>query len=611
MYKHQLVATLLLSFLSLTALATDRYVDPSIWPATLPNYYMTVTQALNAAQSGDRIFIAPGAYATPAITLSQNIEIYSMDTTDVVQLYTGNLSTGTPITMNGTANMQVKMSGFSCGDITINGATDMQVQIWKINSTGALNLYSAANMNLKFWNFNSTACYFYGGGNNINIQAWKLNTGVVSIVGANNLVVQMDSIISNNDININASGYTNNSIKLSNSQYQSLTLSAGQNMILDATKVNFTGAINVSGALGSRFTFAGCAATNLNSTSCSATANNRSKINLIDCGFSSSLVLGHDNFLLNCIQTRIYGSTFFRYGNFITSRTNSLTVTNENGIADTLSKILIAADTIETLLSYSNDKTRFVIANNLLNKVNISRWLGNSSVTNRIINNEFTGSTQILNIAAYSVPYYNFDVSNNILPSNYYINGGITCFIWGNTPTYVEAQGACFPQPFAGSVDGRVYGNSMSLPPAFGTNYYCTFYTNYWGYTNYWYYFSGYYESSVNYCAFPNRDVPGFFKWTYNGFSIPGTGSVPGNLTFINTPGTNNTVNAGNPAAEYTDIDLTRNDRGRLGGPYSILNYNPANPNNSKAFIFDLDIPTQFSPASPSVNIQAKGYHRN
>ena len=159
MYKHQLVATLLLSFLSLTALATDRYVDPSIWPATLPNYYMTVTEALNAAQSGDRIFIAPGAYATPAITLSQNIEIYSMDTTDVVQLYSGSLSSGTTISINGTANMQVKMSGFSCGDITINGATDMQVKVW------------------------------------------KLNTGGWSITGASNLVIQMDSVNSTNNLN--------------------------------------------------------------------------------------------------------------------------------------------------------------------------------------------------------------------------------------------------------------------------------------------------------------------------------------------------------------------------------------------------------------------------
>jgi hypothetical protein len=573
MYKHSLVATLLLSFLSLTALATDRYVDPSIWPATLPNYYMTVTQALNAAQSGDRIFIAPGAYATPSITLSQNIEIYSMDTTDVVQLYTGYLSTGTPITINGIANMQVKMSGFSCGDITINGATDMQVQIW------------------------------------------KLNTGSISITAANNMLVRLDSVIATNNLTISANGYSNNTIKLSNSQYANLTLNAGQNMILDATKVNVTSNINVSGALGSRFTFANCTAANLSSTSCSATVNSRAKINVIDCAISSDLSIDHDNFLLNCIQTRIIGNTIFRNGNFITSRTNNLTVANENGTADTLSKILIAADTIDASLSYTNDKTRFVIANNLLNKLNISRWFGNSAVTNKIINNEFTGSTQLLNIAAYSVPYYNFDVSNNILPLNYYITyASMYCYIWGNPSCQVSGVSSCAQfLPFSGPLDLRNYANTLIFPN-FYFNYYCYFYTQCWGWNNYYYYFSPISQptsTSVNDCAFPNRDVPGFFKWTYNGFSIPGTGSLPGNLTFINTPGTSNTVNAGNPAPEYTDIDLSRNDRGRLGGPYSILNYNPANPNNSKAFIFDLDIPTQFNPASPSINIQAKGYHRN
>ena len=572
MYKHQLVATLLLSFLSLTALATDRYVDPSIWPATLPNYYMTVTEALNAAQSGDRIFIAPGAYATPAITLSQNIEIYSMDTTDVVQLYNGNMSNGTPITMNGSANMQVKMSGFSCGDITINGAADMQVQVWKLNTSG------------------------------------------VSITGANNMLVRLDSVTATDNLTINANGYSNNTIKLSNSQYGTLNLTASENFILDATKVNF-GAMNVSGAVGSRFTFANCTATSLSSTSCIATASNRAKINVIDCAFSSNLNIDHDNFLLNCIQTRITGNTLFRCGNFITSRTNNLTVANENGIADTLAKILIAADTIDGSLSYSNDKIRFVIANNLLNKLNISRWFGNSSVTNKIINNEFTGSTQLLNIAAYSVPYYNFDVSNNILPLNYYITyATMYCYVQGNPSCQVSGVSSCAQfLPFSGPLDLRNYANTLIFP-TFYFNYYCYFYTQCWGWNNYSYYFSPISQptsTSVNDCAFPNRDVPGFFKWTYNGFSIPGTGSLPGNLTFINTPGTNNTVNAGNPAPEYTDIDLTRNDRGRLGGPYSILNYNPANPNNSKAFIFDLDIPTQFSPTSPSINIQAKGYHRN
>jgi hypothetical protein len=570
MYKHPLVATLLLSFLSLTALATDRYVDPSIWPATLPNYYMTVTEALNAAQSGDRIFIAPGAYATPAITLSQDIEIYSMDTTDVVQLYNGNMSNGTPITINGTANMQVKMSGFSCGDITINGAADMQVQVW------------------------------------------KLTTGFWSITGASNLVIQMDSVTTASSLTISANGYSNNSIKLSTSQFGTFNLTASENFILDATKVNF-GAMNVSGYLGSRFTFANCRAISLSSTSCSATANSRAKINVIDCVFLSNLNIDHDNFLLNCIQTRIVGNTLFRYGNFITSRTTNLTVANEYGLVDTVNKILVAADTVDEIFNYSNDKLRFVIANNLLNRLQIARWLGNNTITNKIINNEFIGNYQFINIPRNNVPYYNFDVSNNILPSSLFIIGGTFCYIWGNPSCGVSGGGGCNPPypPYSGSSPNDFRNYSILYDGSQSQTYYCYFYTTCWGWQNYWYYFAPASSSSVNDCAFPNRDVPGFFKWTYNGFALPGTGSLPGNLTFINTPGTSNTVNAGNPAPEYTDIDLTRNDRGRLGGPYSILNYNPANPNNSKAFIFDLDIPTQFSPASPSINIQAKGYHRN
>jgi len=576
--KKLFYCLLLVLGFALQAQATDRYVDPSIWPATLPNYYMTVTQALNAAQSGDRIFIAPGAYATPAITLSQNIEIYSMDTTDVVQLYTGNLSTGTPITMNGTANMQVKMSGFSCGDITINGATDMQVQIW------------------------------------------KLNTGSISITAANNMLVRLDSVIATNNLTISANGYSNNTIKLSNSQYANLTLNAGQNMILDATKVNVTSNINVSGALGSRFTFAGCTATNLNSTSCSATASNRAKINLIDCAFSRRVNLDNNYYMVNCFNSQFEEDFIIRMGNVVNSKIETLIVNSEpNGgnVADTINKILIASDTISYIGIY-HDNVKFVIANNLLGQLQISKWNYFSSNVNRIINNEFTLANPMLQIPRYNVPYYNFDISNNVFASNRgFYTGEQYCSIWGNSPSEVRGNAGCSPRPRSNELGGNTliynYGLSrVSFPVNPGANYYCYFYTNYWGWQNYYYSFSSQGASpNVNDCAFPNRDVPGFFKWTYNGFSIPGTGSLPGNLTFINTPGTSNTVNAGNPASEYTDIDLSRNDRGRLGGPYSILNYNPANPNNSKAFIFDLDIPTQFNPASPSVNIQAKGYHRN
>jgi hypothetical protein len=112
---------------------------------------------------------------------------------------------------------------------------------------------------------------------------------------------------------------------------------------------------------------------------------------------------------------------------------------------------------------------------------------------------------------------------------------------------------------------------------------------------------------------FPDPNVTGYFKWTYNGIDLPctvPTGSQPLVLTkIIGTTGTN--VNTGNPNHDYYDIDLTINDRGRTGGPYSILNYNPTfNPSNGKAYVFDLEIPADLFPGQ-QIDIKAKGYHRN
>ena len=116
----------------------------------------------------------------------------------------------------------------------------------------------------------------------------------------------------------------------------------------------------------------------------------------------------------------------------------------------------------------------------------------------------------------------------------------------------------------------------------------------------------------LNYNArFPNKDVSGFFEWTYNGIVFPQTSPVSSQpLSFTNIAGTTNVSDAGNPNHDYYDPDLTVNDRGINGGPYSVLNYNSANPNNSKAFIFDLDMPADLFPGQ-NVEIKAQGYHKN
>ncbi|MEN9339863.1 MAG: hypothetical protein RIQ62_1175, partial [Bacteroidota bacterium] len=145
--KKLFYCLLLVLGFALQAQATDRYVNPSLWPSLPANTYMTITAALTAAQSGDRIYIAPGAYATMNLTISQNIEIYSMDTTDIVKLYNGSLTTGTNLNINGSTNMQVKLSGFQCGSITVNAANDMLVQIWNMTVTNVdINASSYSNV---------------------------------------------------------------------------------------------------------------------------------------------------------------------------------------------------------------------------------------------------------------------------------------------------------------------------------------------------------------------------------------------------------------------------------------------------------------------------------
>ena len=67
-------------------------------------------------------------------------------------------------------------------------------------------------------------------------------------------------------------------------------------------------------------------------------------------------------------------------------------------------------------------------------------------------------------------------------------------------------------------------------------------------------------------------------------------------------------VNQGSPSLQYYDIDLTRNDIGTFGGPYSIKNYHSDSTSLGKARVYDLDMPFEiWSGQTPTV--KAKGTH--
>ena len=336
--------------------------------------------------------------------------------------------------------------------------------------------------------------------------------------------------------------------------------------------INFNGNIIIAGFPGMKLEILGF---NLGVYSVSSntivggTAVNRAKISFIDSKMTN-LSIDQNYYELTCARSTMTGITTFRYGNFVVSKTNDLYLLDEPGTNLTGKKHLLAGDTVTNRLEIRNDDYPVTIANSQLKSIYFYKWNNSTLNTNFIRNNQFVINSYL--VFAASAPGYNFEFSSNEFLSMPYFLSGVQ-----------DAYSSC-----------NQYIGHYDFFDCWCNNTVCINFSQ---------------SSSV----FPYPTIPGFFKWTYNGIDLPCTipaGNQPLVLTKIIGPiGT--IIDAGNPNHEYYDIDLTINDRGRTGGPYSILNYNPSiNPSNGKAFIFDLDIPADLF-SGQQINIQSKGYHKN
>ena len=323
--------------------------------------------------------------------------------------------------------------------------------------------------------------------------------------------------------------------------------------------INFNGNITVGGTPGMKLQILGF---NLGvySLTCSGIASgtiaNRAKVSVIDCkatNFTSDV----DYYEFNCIRCVASSQITFRYGNCILSKTPILYINDHIGSNNATDRILIAADTVTNFLLHRQDDFKVTIANNLLFNFAFTAWNHLSTVTNEIRNNDFTTNCSV-GFAWVNVPNYNIDFTSNL---------------------------------FLGTLN-RITGGGGGQSP-------------------FWFGDQNASASSQTANGFPNFGNTGFFKWTYNGIALAGapTGSQP--LVFTNIAGQAQSINGGNPNHEYYDIfDLSINDRGRTGGPYSTLNYSPTTSATGKAYIFDLEIPADLFPGQ-AVDIKAKGYHKN
>jgi len=322
--------------------------------------------------------------------------------------------------------------------------------------------------------------------------------------------------------------------------------------------VVFNGNITVSGFGGMNLQILGFQLNQYSITGTSVTsgaAANRAVVSLINCKMTN-MTFAQNFYQVNCIRSQMTGGTEFRFGKFIASKTDNLYITDEALINQTNAKILVVADTILNRFELRNDDYPITVANCLLKDLLCFKWNHHQSTTNFIQNCQFGSSYILLGLNA---PRYNFEFSSNTFSNVPNFLAGIS---WGS---------AC---QYDGSDGGAVWSTSSSLFPQVGTS--------------------------------------GFFNWTYNGVTIPSptpSGSNPLVLNRINGPAA--TLNGGNPNNNYYDIDLTVNDRGLMGGPYSLSQFNSAaNPSNGRAFIFDIDMPSDLF-TGQQVNITAEGYQKN
>lgn len=358
-------------------------------------------------------------------------------------------------------------------------------------------------------------------------------------------------------------------IIIASNTYNEAALTIGKSLQImpqtPGTTINFNANITIAGFDGMKTEISGINLGIYNLITTNYSTNNSTDVNvsLIDCVFNQ-IIFNQDFYTLNMFNSTS-NSLIFKAGYIIKSNIiNSFRVEDEVGQSTSLIKqIKILANIIGSTIYVYNDNYPLLIANNEINGgILLKRWNPSNDVTNFIHNNNFNGGFYI---SSRNVPRYNV-----IITSNFWNSAN---FEVATNPNNYLVSGLNFNDP--GSSFGGLFGNNS-------TNEY------------------------------PNPNVPGFFEWSYNygvTFGSPAvSSSSPLNYTLI--AGNNSMSNSGNPNHRFYDIDLTINDIGVSGGPYSQLNYNAANPNNSKAFIFDIDMPIDLFPTQ-TVDIKAKGYHKN
>lgn len=298
---------------------------------------------------------------------------------------------------------------------------------------------------------------------------------------------------------------------------------------------------------------------NINGNTGTATLASKGFVTISDCKFNNSTI--NDFIVSKVLFSESIGNISVKHGKIIACLIGRIQIYDgpNSGIGDT---IFIIGNKIKNYFIWDNDDNYFFVANNKIitpdyeqTALYFTNHFYNSSINNNIVNNTLA-----------SYPYstwgvVTFDGSSNNNRSNILLVNNIIESLNGGYSFYANA---ITPLTYPKLLYNFLH-NSPSNPTNFGAQFVVG-------------------NISISSPISPALVFDELGKST--------------NTTYV--------VNQGSPALQYYDIDLTRNDIGTFGGPYSIDNY--WNTATGRARVYDLNMPFEiWNGSTPS--IKAEGTH--
>ena len=313
--------------------------------------------------------------------------------------------------------------------------------------------------------------------------------------------------------------------------------------------------------------------TTLNFTSGTASDSTACKFYLVDSQVDNNInanVYGLSLNVLYCEIPNVYVD--LKFGNIIGSELTILDLMSGSGVAKNDTTYIVANKFNYQCVIYNQDHNYF-IANNYFNvssnltQLYIDYIKPNNSGWNNILNNTFVKDNNSYNSYGNNLYFTNRDYSNLNVYNNYFRHGN-------------------------NSQSNRIYNCHI-------------------GYSS----LNTSYQPKVQYNVFacPNWVSNGGVYWNgslnstnYNNYLVSTSGNTYNSADGRVTAGSG--INNGNPSIQYYDINMTRNDMGTYGGPFTWQNYHDTTA-NGRARVFDLDMPFEIW-MGQSPTIKANAVHK-